>query len=305
MGEEDGLALWHSIMGDSDDDSDTPFRGFTLEEVVKGDESDIDLGVVVRQEDLREDFSDISSVSPVSASEVSSSEGDTEMPTLAPRKRRRKTQKKTQKRQTKAQRDQATIRWSDQVSEVKEETVFQGYTEDGKIGVSHDLPVDATPFEYFSLLLPAMFWSDAAEQTNVYAVQKQLEKGVDKYWKQTTPEEMKIFIFVQFMFGIHHLPEASMYWSSDPLLRVSAIADVISKNRFEKLSQYFHLNDNSKAAAKGDPNYDPLFKVRPLLEQVRSSSHAHYHPGKHISIDEAMIKFNGRLSFKQYIKGVY
>ena len=111
--------------------------------------------------------------------------------------------------------------------------------------------------------------------------------------------------FVQFMFGIHHLPEASMYWSSDPLLRVSAIADVISKNQFEKLSQYFHLNDNLKAAAKDDPNYDPLFKVRPLLEQVRSSSHAHYHPGKHISIDEVMIKFNGRLSFKQYIKGVY
>ena len=263
MAEEDGLALWRSIMGDSDDDSDTPFHGFTLEEVVKGGESDIDLGVV-RQQDLREDFSDISSVSPVSASEVSSSEGDTEMPTLAPRKRHRKTQKKTQKRQTKAQRDQATIGWSDQVSEVKEETVFKGSAEDGKIGVSHDLPVDATPFDYFSLLLPEMFWSDAAEQTNVYAVQKHLEKGVDKYWKETTPEEMKIFIFVQFMFSIHHLPEASMYWSSDPLLRVSAMEDVISKNRFKKRSQYFHLNDNSKAAAKGDPNYDPLFKVRPL-----------------------------------------
>ena len=161
MAEEDGLALWHSIMGDSDDDSDTPFRGFTLEEVVKGEKSDIDLRVVVRQQDLREDFSDISSVS---ASEVSSSEGNTEIPTLAPRKRRRKTQKKTQKRQDQGS-DQATIRWSDQVSEVKEETVFKGYTDDGKIGVSHDLPVDATPFDYFSLLLPGMFWSYAAEQT--------------------------------------------------------------------------------------------------------------------------------------------
>ena len=75
MAEEDGLALWRSIMGDSDDDSDTPFRGFILEEVVKGDELDIDLGVV-QQQDLREDFSDISSLSPVSASEVSDNEGD-------------------------------------------------------------------------------------------------------------------------------------------------------------------------------------------------------------------------------------
>ena len=61
--------------------------------------------------------------------------------------------------------------------------------------MSHDLPVDATPFDYFSLLLPRKFWSDAAEQTNVYAVQKQSEKGVDKYWKETTPEETKSFIF--------------------------------------------------------------------------------------------------------------
>ena len=36
------------------------------------------------------------------------------------------------------------------------------------------------------------------------------------------------------------------------------------------VSQYFHPNVNSKAAAKGDLNYDPLFKVRPLLEQVRN-----------------------------------
>ena len=113
------------------------------------------------------------------------------MPALAPRKRRRK----TQKRQTKAQRDQATIRWSAQVSEVKEATVFKGYTEEGKVGVSHDLPVDATPFDYLSLLLPRKFWSDAAELTNEYAVQKQLEKGVGKYWRETTPEEMKKISF--------------------------------------------------------------------------------------------------------------
>ena len=105
------------------------------------------------------------------------------------------------------------------------------------------------------------------------------------------------------MFGIHKLPEANMYWSTDPLLRVGAVADVMPKNRFEKISQYFHLSDNSKAVGKGEPGYNPLYKVRPLLDLVSANSHAHYYPAKHISIDEAMIKFNGRLSFKQYIKG--
>ena len=54
----------------------------------------------------------------------------------------------------------------------------------------------------------------------MYAVQTQLEKGVGKYWKETAPEEMKSVIFVQFMFGIHQLSEASMCWASDPLPRV-------------------------------------------------------------------------------------
>ena len=159
---------------------------------------------------------------------------------------------------------------------------------------------------FFSLLLPESFWSDVAEQTNLYAQQKQEEKGAaDKNWKPATPDEMKLFIFVQFMFGVHRMPETAMYWSTDPLLRVPAIADIMSKGRFQKLSQYFHLNDNRAAVPKGQPGYDPLFKVRPLLNVVLENSRAHYSPGQDISIDEAMIKFNGRLSFKQYIKGVY
>ena len=31
---------WHDVMGDSDSDSDDCFEGFTLREIVKGDESD-------------------------------------------------------------------------------------------------------------------------------------------------------------------------------------------------------------------------------------------------------------------------
>ena len=141
-------------------------------------------------------------------------------------------------------------------------------------------------------------------QTNLYAKQKQEGTGEDKYWHEATADEVRLFIFLQYMFGIHQLPETSMYWSTDPLLRVPAVADVMSKKRYEKLSQYFHLNDNKKAAAKGDDNYDPLYKVRPLLQQVQTSCHAHYHPGKNISIDKAMVKFNSRLSFKQFMKGV-
>ena len=81
------------------------------------------------------------------------------------------------------------------------------------------------------------------------------------------------------------------------------VADMISRNRFNKFNQYFHLNDNAKAVAKGESGYDPLYKVRLLLDSVLKRSQTRYYPGQNISLDEATIKFNGWLSFKQCIKG--
>ena len=81
-------------------------------------------------------------------------------------------------------------------------------------------------------------------------------------------------------------------------MRILAAADVMSsRNRFNKLNQYFHLHNNTNAVPMGQPEYDPLFKVRPLLDTVLCNSKAHA-TMDNISIDEAMIKFSSRLRFK-------
>ena len=72
---------------------------------------------------------------------------------------------------------------------------FSGFEEDGiKVGVTHDLPVGATPFEYFSLILPREFWETFSTETNKYAAKKQTEKGVDKQWHDTS-QDMQFFFF--------------------------------------------------------------------------------------------------------------
>ncbi|XP_064629271.1 piggyBac transposable element-derived protein 4-like [Lineus longissimus] len=52
---------------------------------------------------------------------------------------------------------------------------------------------------------------------------------------------------------------------------------------------------------KGQPNYDPLYKVRPVINLVKDTYMNIYQPHQQISADEIMKKFKGRLSFKQYI----
>ncbi|RTZ99286.1 MAG: hypothetical protein DSY90_01695 [Deltaproteobacteria bacterium] len=75
----------------------------------------------------------------------------------------------------------------------------------------------------------------------------------------------------------------------------------MSRPRYEKLGQYLHLTDCSNYVTRGQPGFDPLFKVRPLMEIFRDQRSSMHKPGCAISIDEAMTEFSGRLFFKQYI----
>ena len=75
----------------------------------------------------------------------------------------------------------------------------------------------------------------------------------------------------------------------------------MTKNRFEVISQFLHFSDSTQEPQRGDANNDRLFKVRAILSRVHENIQAVYEPSKIISIDEGMIAFKGRLSFRQYI----
>jgi len=67
------------------------------------------------------------------------------------------------------------------------------------------------------------------------------------------------------------------------------------------------MNDNSKALKHGDPQYDRLYKVhpllqmRPLLQKLNKEFQGHSVSSTSQSIDEAMILFKGRTTIKQYM----
>lgn len=97
------------------------------------------------------------------------------------------------------------------------------------------------------------------------------------------------------------MPETSLYWSDDPALGVPFVKRVMARNRFDKLNQYLHLNNNENFVPRGQPNHDKLFKVRPFLDAVVKNLREEYHPKQNLSVDEAMVGFKGQLSMKQYL----
>ncbi|KAK3701244.1 hypothetical protein QZH41_003196 [Actinostola sp. cb2023] len=97
---------------------------------------------------------------------------------------------------------------------------------------------------------------------------------------------MKAYIGMWIVMGINVLPEIAMYWSNDSFIGNDGIKAVMTKNRFEELSQYLHFNDSTQEPPRGDANHDRLYKIRPILSNVLRNIQASYYPGENISIDE-------------------
>ena len=166
------------------------------------------------------------------------------------------------------------------------------------VGPTVDIP--ESPKEVFELFFSDDLMSEMVDETNRYAQQVM---GEERYrdWKKITKEEMKAFFGFSVLMGIDHLPSVDDYWSKDPLLHYAPIADRIPRWRFREISRYLHFVDNDHLAPRGDPAHDRLGKVRPLIDHLSDKFATLCEPSQNVAVDEAMIKFQGCSSLKQYM----
>ncbi len=118
-------------------------------------------------------------------------------------------------------------------------------------------------------------------ETNKYAAQqRQLASSPGRPWHYVCVVELKAFVGMQIAMGICRLPRITMYWSQHNLL-TPGLSRVMSLTRFQEICRYIHLNDSACAAPHGQPGYDPLYKLRKLLDPLLESQ---YNPPKELSI---------------------
>ncbi|XP_033731617.1 piggyBac transposable element-derived protein 5-like [Pecten maximus] len=163
--------------------------------------------------------------------------------------------------------------------------------------VKHGLQSDANQLQYFQRFLPQCFFESVAEETNRYAQQK----GPDPKWTPTSASEVRAFISVNIMMGVRRLPRLANYWSTDKRFSDPYISSIFPKSRFIIMNRYIHLRDTSNVPGRNDPEYDPLFKVRNMIDFIVPKLQENYNPGQKLSIDEGMIGFKGRVHFRQYM----
>lgn len=152
---------------------------------------------------------------------------------------------------------------------------------------------ESKPVDVFKKFFDSAVITEICSQTVKYAQYK----GAINF--EITEEEMYKFIGVLLLSGYVKVPNRRMYWEVQEDAFNIMVSNAISRNRFNAIMQYFHLNDNTTI----DLN-DKLYKVRPLIDHLNNKFQLY---GRSLctafSIDEAMEPYYGRHHLKQFIRG--
>ena len=116
-----------------------------------------------------------------------------------------------------------------------------------------------------------------------------------------TDQELRRFFALVIIMGMIDYPQIEDYWFTSWPFATSTFSSVMSRDRFSLILRFLHLNDNSGYKQKGEAGYDAIYKIRPFLTELLQRFEMMYTPEKELSLDEAMIRFKGRLSFIQYM----
>lgn len=122
-------------------------------------------------------------------------------------------------------------------------------------------------------------------------------------WKDVTNAESKALIALELAMGIVHQPTLAEYFQSTFwLTETPGFSTLLTHRRYELIRSFLHFVNNDEHN-NNEHNNDKsrLYKIQPILDIVESLYRSVYSSDKQLSIDEPMVKFKGRLVFKQYL----
>lgn len=176
-------------------------------------------------------------------------------------------------------------------------------------GCTSDM-TEKSPLDFFQLFVTDDMLEAITEQTKLFAQQyidshELARRSRVQQWVRSAHvhdvAELKKFLAMVIIMGLISYPSIEDYWVTSWPFATPTFSSILSRDRFSLLMKFLHLNDSTKYVPKGQPGYDPLYKLRPFVDPLLANFKAAYTLGRELSVDEAMIGFKGRLWFLQYL----
>ncbi|XP_050697765.1 piggyBac transposable element-derived protein 4-like [Eriocheir sinensis] len=170
-------------------------------------------------------------------------------------------------------------------------------------GLTEDWPCDdqARECDYFRAFVDNEILDFIAAQSNDYYHYKYPPGAFlwpfskVRQWVDTTRDELIVFFALIMLMPLCKRLNRQEYWRNDNL-SIPLFRKYITRDRFSLLSKFLHFADNNHPS-----NSDPIWKVRDVFRMILSRFSKYFDPFQKMVIDESLVLFKGRLSFKQYI----
>lgn len=163
-----------------------------------------------------------------------------------------------------------------------------------------DINPDMEPLDYFKITFPEDVVQLIVDEVNRFAAQTHQAREIltkrQLKWNDVTSDEIKRYIAIRILMGIDRKPHFEHYWTKDQYLTSSVVPKIMSSNRFFEIQQNLHFANNEEQVEG-----DRLAKIRTFWDKLNEKSKSLINVGQNLAIDESLIKFKGRLVWKQYI----
>ncbi|CAL4160674.1 unnamed protein product [Meganyctiphanes norvegica] len=152
-----------------------------------------------------------------------------------------------------------------------------------------------SPIDYFRRFIDYEVLQYICNESNRFALQKDI---ANKLCLEVG--ELETWIGICLYMSLVKLPRNRYYWDTE--VEATAVMDYMRVRRWEQIKHYIHFSDDKEAVAKGQPGYDPISKIRPLIDLLNNKFNA-ITMTENVSIAEQMIPYYGTKGPRTYVKG--
>jgi len=116
--------------------------------------------------------------------------------------------------------------------------------------------------------------------------------------------EAEMFAFLALTLQMGHTVQGILedYWTKMEQLRTPFCGQTMARARYYHILRYNRIYNNRNGVDRTD---DRLWKIRDLFEIIMTNFSKFYNPSEYLAVDEVIVKFKGRIVFKQYILSLH
>jgi hypothetical protein len=116
-------------------------------------------------------------------------------------------------------------------------------------------------------------------------------------WKSVIEGEIYVLVGLFMLMSITQKPTLRSYFTTKGVISTPGFGDIVTRDRLELICKFLHFVNNETISSFQGPK--KLLKIFPVISHLNKKSQELYLPNQDISIDESLMLWKGRLSFRQ------